>query len=178
MNRVSGSEDTVLIYVKGVKYFLEFLGLEDPETALEKVGSGEVDLEKSLNSYIDGLLAQGLSRNTVQTKLKGLKKWLDLNGIDFDWDKVERPKVWTVVEDRAPTKEELRKLMELGNLRDRFIISFLVSSGVRIGTLIKLRVGDVDLEYDLEIGRVKIPAEHSKLRRSYYTFIPLRQKNS
>ncbi len=42
--------------------------------------------------------------------------------------------------DRASTQEELGKMIDLANIREKVIISILALTGLRIGTLIKLQV--------------------------------------
>jgi len=52
--------------------------------------------------------------------------------------------------DRAPTPEELQKLLDIGDLRGKVIVSMLALGGFRIGTLAKPKYRHVkhDLERD------------------------------
>jgi len=66
----------------------------------------------------------------------------------MNWDKIEMPTATaTAEEDRSPTKEELKTFQSSAvRSRDRFVVTALSSSGLRIGTLISLKVGNVDLK--------------------------------
>jgi len=90
-----------------------------------------------------------LSHSTTKSHIFGIKKWLELNGVRVDWAKIEVPTATeTRKEDRAPTKEELIKILNnAGSQRDRFVIVAATSSGLRIGTLLSLKIDDVDLNY-------------------------------
>lgn len=161
--RRMGSEITVTNYVNGVARFTEYLGFEDPETALQAMLKGEVDAGAKVDSYIDYALEQGKSHSTVRGSIFGIKKWFMLNGLKVDWAKIELPtSTETVEEDRAPTKEELKKLLNhAASARDRFVIYGDTSSGLRIGTLLTMRVGDVDFSYP-DIARLTVERKRGR----------------
>ena len=78
-----GSENSVENYVKAVRKFIDFLGLEDPETALKKFQNKELDPGKKVDQFID----HALEKYTHQT-VRGFKetilllKVLRTSGID------------------------------------------------------------------------------------------------
>jgi len=78
--RRMGSEGTVQSYIIGIRRFIRFLGLEDPEVALAKFRNGELDASKMIDEFIDWSLDKGYAHKTVRLTLFGLKKWLELNG--------------------------------------------------------------------------------------------------
>jgi integrase len=146
-SRRMGSEVTVEHYVSAVAKFVKYLGFSDPEIALKAMQNGEVDATAKVDKFIDYALDElGKSHSTVRNYVHGVKKWLELNGVKVDWAKIEMPTATETVEtDRAPTKEELKILLNhASSCRDRFIINVLTSSGLRIGTLLSLKIGDVD----------------------------------
>ena len=145
-----GSEETVVNYVKAVRKFCGFLGVEDPEELLQKLQSGEVDPGKKVDAYIDyALTEEKFAHGHTRGLVFGIKKWFELNGVIVNWEQIELPTSTEIREDdRAPTKEELKKLLNhASGARDRAIIYADASSGLRIGTLLSLRVGDVDFTY-------------------------------
>ena len=148
--RRMGSEETVVNYVKAVRKFCKFLGVEDPEELLRKLQSGEVDAGKKVDAYIDyALTEEKFAHGHTRGLVFGIKKWFELNGVIVNWEKIELPTSTEISEeDRAPTKEELKRLLNHANrARDRAIIYCDSSSGLRIGTLLGLRVGDADFTY-------------------------------
>ena len=56
--------------------------------------------------------------------------------------------------DFVPTLEELKRLLDVCNLEEKFRILFLAQTGMRISDALKLKVGDVERE--LELGKVPL----------------------
>ena len=88
-----------------------------------------------------------------------------------NWKRIELSKIWTVEEDRVPTKEELRLLMDYGGFLDRVTIAVMSSSGIRENTLVNLVLGDVDLESHPDMGVIRVRPEAAKERVTYVTFL-------
>lgn len=151
-----GSLGTVEQYVQGVKRFIEFLDYSDPETVLRGLQSGEIDATKKTDRFVDFALRK-VSHKTVRSRLFGVKKWCELNEVMVNWDKIEFPTSAEIQEvDRAPTKEDLKSILNhASRSRDRAAIHILASSGLRIGTLLSLVVGDVDFDYQ-DVARIKV----------------------
>lgn len=143
-----GSEGTVEAYVKGINKFIQFLGLQDPEEALRKLQAREIKPTAKVDEFIDYAL-KSYAHSTVRGFLFGVKKWFELSSLKIEWSRIEFPtSTETSESDRAPTKEELKKLLNHANsARDRAVIYCDTSCGLRIGTLLSLRIGDMDLTY-------------------------------
>lgn len=157
-----GSERTVENYVKAIKKFVTYLGFDDPETALQKLLSGEVDAAEKADQFIDYALKK-YAHATVRNFLFGIKKWYELNGVKVDWDKIELPTSTEPSEsDRAPSKEELKSLLHhASGSRDRAAILTLASSGLRIGTLLSLKVGNVNFDYP-DVASIKVERQRGR----------------
>ncbi|RLC72147.1 MAG: hypothetical protein DRI26_03590 [Chloroflexi bacterium] len=158
--RRMGSPATVNSYIPGVMKFVDFVGYDNPEEALAAIKSGKVNVEDSLNRQDSGFIDTMLDRyanKTVNTYVFGVKKWLEANGVKVDLSKVEMPTTTvTRNKDRAPTQEELRKILHYcTQLKDRVVIHILTSSGLRIGTLLSLKWGDVDFNYP-DVARITV----------------------
>jgi integrase len=74
------------------------------------------------------------------------------------------------------TKEILKKILEHTDLKGRALFLLLVSSGIRIGEALKLRINDIDLNRDPPI--VYIRGEYTKSGDSYFSFISKEAKES
>ena len=106
----------------------------------------------------------------------GIKKWLQLNEVEMNWQKIQAeilPGEEVVVSDRMPTKEELRQLLNMGGLRDRAMTLILTSSGLRIGTLASLNLGDIELNEDIPriVVKRKPGRKVSRRMKGFATFI-------
>ena len=76
--------------------------------------------------------------------------------------------------DRAPTPEELQKLLDIGDLRGKVIVSMLALGGFRIRTLAKLKYRHVkhDLERGIKTVHIHVGAAITKGKyHDYDTFI-------
>ncbi len=91
--------------------------ISDPETALQAIMKGEVNAEAKVDKFIDyALNEQNKAHNQFDTMFFGIKKWFELNGVKVDWKKIDLPTSSEIQEeDRAPTKEELKRLLNHGN---------------------------------------------------------------
>jgi integrase len=157
-SRRMGSETTVSNYVRSVAIFTKYIGFSDPETALRSMLEGKINAGEKVDTFIDYALdSLKKSRSTVRTYTFGIKKWFELNGLQIDWKKIELPTATETTEnDRAPSKDELKKLLNhASSARDRFVIFADTSSGLRIGTLLSLKIGDVDLGYP-DVARLTV----------------------
>jgi hypothetical protein len=73
---------------------------------------------------------------TLKNFVKSLKVFFDSADLDIPWKKVTRglPKGRQAANDRAPTIEEIRKLVEYPDRRIKPIVYTMVSSGIRLGS--------------------------------------------
>lgn len=158
--RRRGSPATVNAYIVGVKRFVEFVNYEDPETLLGDILQGTVDVVKLIDEPGDGFidtLLETYANKTVHRELYGVKKWLEVNEADVNWKKVEAPTTTVTFEiDRAPTKKELRLMLDnCMQLKDRVALLVLSSSGLRVGTFLSLKWGDVSFDYP-DVARITV----------------------
>ena len=125
-----------------------------------------------LDDFVANLQAENLAPGTVSNHVKGVKALFRCNGL-----KLELPyslSKRSVYEDRAPTPEELQKMLELADLRERVVITLLALGGFRIGTLSKLQYRHVkrDLEKGIIPIHVHVESEITKGKyHDYDTFI-------
>lgn len=170
-------------YVKHVKAFVDWFEANSPKQAIEKLLSMKVDERMELvDGFIGALLGRGMSTGAcVELVRGGFKKWLKVNEVEMNWDKIQAeylPGKEALVSDRMPTKEELRQLLNIGGLRDSVMTLVLTSSGLRIGALASLKLGDISL--DEEIPRIVVKRKPgrkiSRKMKAFATFITLEAK--
>jgi integrase len=146
--RRRGSPATANAYVTGVRKLSGFLGME-PDAVIEEVKANRIDLAQRINAegtgFIDTQLNSGAANKTVWSMLAGVKRWLEVNEASVDWNRIERPSAVPVKNrDRAPTPAEIKKLLNLSDVKERAILSLLATSGLRVGTCLSLRWGELD----------------------------------
>ena len=146
--RKTRSSKSVETYVKVILRFIDFLKVEKPADAFKQ----NYDWESVLNDWIDELVAYGVASSSINTYLRCVKKWLEVNlskeeWQSIDWRRVELPSSWKVEQDKIPLKEHLRQLFDSASEKGKALITIAVSSGLRIGTIIKLKLKNVKV-YD------------------------------
>jgi integrase len=116
-----------------------------------------------VDQFIDKAL-ESSAHGTVRNYLFGIKKWFELSGVKVDWERIEFPSsAETSESDRSPSKEELKNLLNhASSVRDRAAIMVLTSSGLRIGTMLSLKVGDVDFDSYPDVAKIKVERKRGR----------------
>lgn len=72
---------------------------------------------------------------TALNYVKTIKLFCEMNDILLPWKRITRglPRARRYVDDRAPTIEEIRKIIEYPDRRIKAIVLTMVSSGIRVG---------------------------------------------
>lgn len=169
-----GSGKTLYQYTFGIYRFSRWLG-KAPDEIIQETTTDKNSLDQyvvKIDDFIGDLQAQNLAPGTINNHVKGTRALFRANSINiilpFRVPKTVR------YPDRAPTPEELTKITDIADLREKVIVSLLSLSGVRVGTLVKLQYRHV--KHDLESGIVPvhlhIEAEITKGKyHEYDTFI-------
>jgi hypothetical protein len=82
---------------------------------------------------------------TLRNYVKAVKLFCEMNDIIIAWKKITRglPKGRKFADDRAPTIEELRRIMEYPDRRIKAIVCIMASSGIRLGAWDYIRWKDI-----------------------------------
>jgi len=177
--RKSRSENSVNTYSRSLERFLDYVGFSAEELA-EKVQNGTFNVVDSLNRWLDDLNAHDTAPRTQHVYFQAVKKFVEVTVPDAQvkWKLVELPKTWSVEEDRPPTKQELKDVLNHGTLKDRALILLAVSSGMREGTLAELQTGDIDFDAFEDVAVIKVRPEAAKQRVGYVAFATPEAKNA
>jgi hypothetical protein len=103
----------------------------------------------SILSFLEGQKARVNNREisgaTVRNYVKAIKLFCEMADIQIPWKKLTRglPRARNYADDRIPSIEEIRKLMEYPDRRMTSIVTTMVSSGIRLGSWDYLRWGDI-----------------------------------
>ena len=162
-------------YLKKLRMFLRFAGLS-PDDVIEVARDRPKDLEQLLLHFVNSLKNRGVSGSTIRQHVQAVKHLLVMNDLEtaLNWEKLSRlmPKARKIGLDRAPTKEEIRKLLEYADIRLRALILLLCSSGIRIGSVEHLKWKHVKpVKYkDQKFAKLVVPVSKGG-DDAYITFI-------
>jgi len=130
------------------------------------------DYAKLLEDFMGELQAKRLAPGTINNYVKSVKALFRISNIPLNLP--YRLKRHIVYRDRSPTPEELQRLMDIADLRERLVISMLALGGFRVGTLCKLEYRHVqqDLEKWVVPLHIHVEAEITKGKYGDYdTFL-------
>jgi site-specific recombinase XerD len=175
----TGSTATLYQYIYGVHRFCQWANAQ-PDQLIRNCQDQEGDpkpkalakYSRLLDDFVGCLQAESLAPGTISNHVKGVKALFRASGL-----KLELPyslSKRTVYSDRAPTPEELQRLIDLADLREKVIVSMLSLGGFRIGTLVMLQYRHVkrDLEKMMIPVHVHVEAEITKGKyHDYDTFL-------
>ena len=102
-------------------------------------------IEKKIIEFILSLREQGKSCSAIRNYLTPIKSFYKINDVVLNDGKILKflPEQLKVGNDRAYTHEEISKLLEIADERMRAVILLLSSSGIRIGAIPNLRLGNL-----------------------------------
>jgi hypothetical protein len=114
-----------------------------------------------------------IAAGTIRNYYKAAKLFCIMNDINLNWLKITRglPKVKYYSDDRAPTINEIRKLVSYPDRRIKSIIYTMISSGIRIGAWDYLKWKHiVPIIHEKEVTAAKLIIYSGDVEE-YYTFV-------
>jgi integrase len=179
---------TQTVYVSGVKAYLRRLygdsttPIEDlADRYIHEITAGGRDHFKDLVSFLGAV--HDKPPKSVATYVAAVKNFLlCCAGIELTKmelfrlkDRLPRGTMARTVE-KDLSKEDIRKVLLYCDVRGKALLLFLLSSGVRIGEALKLKLADVDLSH--EPPMVTVRGEYTKEGDPYITFISSEAKEA
>jgi integrase len=133
------SEKTKETYDSSLRAYMLFRKISSVEPLLSE------DTKQAQSKVIEFICVQkrnGLSWQTLVIRAAALKHFYEMNDMTLNWKKINRfigEKARTI-QDRAYTKEEIRRMLDKCDERKRVMILLLASTGMRIGALPQLKI--------------------------------------
>ena len=179
----TGSRITGDIYLRRLGAFCTEMG-KTPQELLKLKDKALADL---IDDYVIKREEKGNAGSYIKSAIKGVKSWLLFNGIKLPRQiKVkDADRSPTLAEERIPTPDELKRIFNAGDSRERTACALVAFTGVRIGVMgnylgtdgLKVKdIPDLKVEGD-QITFLRIPAqvivreELSKSAKKYFTFL-------
>ena len=182
------SKQTCEKYRNCFEHFLDYIRIHDLDVLLDL---GKEAIQDLVIKYVLSMRDnpdKRYTRSTVNTSVAAILYFLDNNDIELNRHKISRyyptDELSSSVSydynnyyDRPYTTEEIQHIISIGcsDLRSKAIILLLASSGIRIGALTSIQIGDItETTYDdnkenlnSTIYKVEI---YARTRDRYYTF--------
>ena len=141
-------------YAKNIRYFLDFTGAGDYDSLLE---IDQQQIETKIRDYIVYLRqTKRLAPATVSNYVSPIVHFFEMNNYILNWKRLKKFKAKhrPVVEDKAYTREQIKKLVEVAPLRDKAIILLMASSGMRRGAVPVIRLRDIERVENIRYSKV------------------------
>ncbi|MCL2477817.1 site-specific integrase [Candidatus Bathycorpusculum sp.] len=172
LRNCSGSPQSCYTYIQHIHQYTTWLGSSPDQIIADlKTETNTVDPQRLVNhnkfvdDYVAALQDRGLTNSTINNHLKACKIFYKTNDIKIEFNGRIRRK--TIYKDRAPTPEELTKLLDVGNLREKTIVTMLALGGFREGTLSKLKYRHVKDDLENNIIPIHIHVEETITKGKY-----------
>jgi integrase len=154
-------------------YFNNFVKYQRLTDEAELIDKPAKELENIIIAYITRHLATTLKlrRGSIHTQVYAIFHFFDMNDIQLNTKKIMRflpPDDEGNREDRAYTVEEIQALLSKCDERFKVVILLMASTGMRIGALSSLNVGDLTKIPEYNLYKIMVYAGSRKDR--YYTF--------
>ena len=175
----SGSKGTLYLYGYGIWRFCNWVNIQ-PDQMIQSCKDEDGDpnpkaiakYNRLLDDYVGELQADDLTNGAIKALIKGVKSLFRSNGLRLDLPSTlpNRP----AYKIRSPTPEELIRILDVADLREKVITSALATGGFREGTLSKLLYRHVkeDLEANMIPLHIHVEAEITKGKyHDYDTFL-------
>ncbi len=114
-----------------------------------------------------------ITGSTIRNYLKSINLFCEMADFTIAWKKISRglPRAKNYSDDRIPTIEEIRKLLEYPDRRLKAIIYTMASSGIRLGAWDYLKWGHIrPIENDGKVEAAKIIVYGGE-EDEYFSFI-------
>ena len=123
--------------------------------------------QEEVRSHLEWLLDRGASRSTFNTAYSALSfLYREVLMQPASLERLRRPRGGRQLPEILSQREVLRILDSLRNPKHRLILALLYAGGLRVGEVVRLKVGDSDSD------RMLIRVRQGKGRKDRYTLLP------
>jgi site-specific recombinase XerD len=150
---------TKKIYEYNLRLFIEFCGVDKFEDL--------IGLENQIIPYLMSLREKKLSYNSISTRLNAIYHFYDMNDVTLNKKKIKmfKGEYTRKVVDRAYIHEDIKKILDVSDLRAKTIVLLMASSGLRIGGLPDIRIRNLE-----KVNNVYKISVYEGSHSQYFTF--------
>lgn len=129
-------------------------------------------LEDKIAAYINHLKEKKYAPLSIRMKVAPLKQFFVMNRVTLNWEWIMKfiPGSRIVTKDRPYTKEEIHKIIDECDPRERVMFLLMLSTGMRIGALPDLKLRDLKKLEEYGLYQIEVYAGENEV---YITFTTL-----
>jgi integrase len=172
----SKAKNTERDYRRRLQVFCQFIGVT-PEQILQDYNSSEERAFKRkyaeyLRAFITSLSQENLTVNTIASDVTAVKSFFRYNDMPLGFVPIARQRI--SFHNRDIEREEIEKILEVSDPRDRAFFCMMAQSGLRPDILSKLRLKHIEPDFSKGVipCKITVPEELTKGKySSYFTFM-------
>jgi len=105
------------------------------EKALNDPNWAFVNILRFINYHKERVERKQITAGTLRNLFKTIKSFCEITDVDVPWKKISRglPRCKRYADNRAPTIEEIRNIIEYPDRRIKPIVYVMCSAGIRVG---------------------------------------------
>ena len=160
------SKESIKTYTWTLGNFIKYHNLKDYDSIVQ---IKKPELQKLIETYVIHL-KKTIGPNSVSTYGNHIKTFLEANDIDLNWRRIKRlyPAKVKRSGSSAYLTQDIKKMLDVTkSLRNKAVIHFLASTGVRIGALPELKIKHLR---DMPLG-CKMVTIYEDSTEEYQTFL-------
>jgi integrase len=165
------SFESRVVYTRGLSYFMKYLDIQD-DTDYNKLLEGK-DPKIIQSDIIDFIIHQKEVRNlspaTISTYVAAIRHFYDMNDVILNWKKINsfKGEFTNIIENEPYTREQIKRLIDAADPREKAMILLMASSGIRVGGLASLKVGDLNSIDKYQLYQITV---YRQTKSEYQTF--------
>jgi integrase len=128
-----------------------------------------------IDSQKERILNNEITESTLGNYIKAIKLFCSINDLNINWTRIRRgiPAERHSADDRIPTWDEIKMLLQHPDRRIKVIVSIMISSGIRVGSFDYLKWKHVVpiINYGVVVAAKLIVTNTKINNRIYFSFI-------
>jgi len=138
---------TMYSYKYSWKFFLEFTGMTGDQILEERKLDKEYAWEKKTLEFKNWLIQKGLSEHSAVSATTAVRSFFAFHRLDLNFKRTEKAKLTEAkrkTEDYKFSLEDLKKMFDVADLEEKYVLTAGKSFGLRAGDFLRLTRGDLE----------------------------------
>lgn len=129
----------------------------------------KIDAQRYITRYVMSLREMKLASNSIKSRLNPVFHFYEMNDVALNKKKIKMFKGEFIkkTRDRAYTHEEIRKILDVCDLRMKVVILLMASTGCRVGALPSLRLRNLQKVENESLYKITI---YEGSNEQYFTY--------
>lgn len=133
----------------------------------------KIDAQKSIIKYIMSLREMKLASSSIKSRLYPVFHFYEMNDVTLNKEKINMFKGEFIKKnnnnDKAYTHEQIRKILDVSDLRVKIVVLLMASTGCRVGALPSLKLRNLEKIQEFNLYKIRFYEGSSEQYISFTT---------